>query len=92
MNLFSFVIDVILSLLGNTIKATKLSAVVMKEASSDVVEVRLVSGQNGLEVLRNQKTLSFTEQSWMDLQGETLIHFTAYDEVVSCIPDRILYI
>uniref|UniRef100_A0A7N8WP74 Sushi domain-containing protein 2-like n=1 Tax=Mastacembelus armatus TaxID=205130 RepID=A0A7N8WP74_9TELE len=54
---------------GTTIKATKLSAVAMQEASSDVIEVRLVSGHNGLEVLQNQKTLSFTEQSWMDLHG-----------------------
>ncbi|XP_067340597.1 sushi domain-containing protein 2-like isoform X2 [Channa argus] len=54
---------------GNTINATKLSAVAMYEAFSDVIEVRLVSGQNSLEVLQNQKTLSFTEQSWMDLHG-----------------------
>ncbi|XP_044030297.1 sushi domain-containing protein 2-like isoform X1 [Siniperca chuatsi] len=54
---------------GTTIKATKLSAVAMKEASSDVIEVRLVSGHNSLEVLQNQKTLYFTEQSWMDLRG-----------------------
>lgn len=62
----------------------------MKEASSDVIEVRLVSGQNGLEVLQNQKTLSFTEQSWMDLQGGTLIPFTAFDEFISCTPDMFL--
>uniref|UniRef100_A0A3Q3JPF9 Sushi domain containing 2 n=1 Tax=Monopterus albus TaxID=43700 RepID=A0A3Q3JPF9_MONAL len=54
---------------GTMINATKLSAVAMKEASSDVIEVRLVSGHHGLEVLQNQKTLSFTEQSWMDLHG-----------------------
>ncbi|XP_037341487.2 sushi domain-containing protein 2 [Pungitius pungitius] len=52
-----------------TVKATKLTAVAMKERSSDVIEVRLVGGHNGLEVLQNQKTLSFAEQSWMDLQG-----------------------
>ncbi|XP_076614848.1 sushi domain-containing protein 2-like [Chaetodon auriga] len=52
-----------------TINATKLTSVAMREASSDVVEVRLVSGHNGLEVLQNQKSLSFTEQSWMDLHG-----------------------
>uniref|UniRef100_A0AAQ6ITR5 Sushi domain containing 2 n=1 Tax=Anabas testudineus TaxID=64144 RepID=A0AAQ6ITR5_ANATE len=51
------------------LKSTKLSAVAMKEASSDVIEVRLVSDQSSLEVLKNQKILSFTEQSWMDLQG-----------------------
>lgn len=54
---------------GTALKATKLTAVAMKEARSDVIEVRLVSGHNGLEVLQNQKTLSFTEQSWMDLHG-----------------------
>ncbi|XP_031711836.1 sushi domain-containing protein 2-like isoform X2 [Anarrhichthys ocellatus] len=52
-----------------TIKATKLTAVAMREAPSDVIEVRLVSGHNGLEVLQNQKTLSFSEQRWMDLHG-----------------------
>ncbi|KAM9735093.1 sushi domain-containing protein 2-like [Menidia menidia] len=54
---------------NGTIKATKLSAVAMREASSDVIEVRLVSGNTGLEVLHNQKALSFSEQSWMDLHG-----------------------
>ncbi|XP_070845519.1 sushi domain-containing protein 2-like [Chaetodon trifascialis] len=54
---------------NETIKATKLTAVAMQEASSDVVEVRLVSGHNGLEVLKDQESLSFTEQSWMDLHG-----------------------
>ncbi|XP_038589592.1 sushi domain-containing protein 2-like isoform X1 [Micropterus salmoides] len=54
---------------GTMIKATKLSAVAMKEESSDVIEVRLVIGHNSLEVLQNQKILSFTEQSWMDLHG-----------------------
>lgn len=50
----------------------------MKETTSDVIEVRLVSGHTGLEVLQNQKTLSFSEQSWMDLHGETLIHLSAF--------------
>uniref|UniRef100_A0A8D2ZIM3 Sushi domain-containing protein 2-like n=1 Tax=Scophthalmus maximus TaxID=52904 RepID=A0A8D2ZIM3_SCOMX len=54
---------------GTAIKATQLSAVAMKEASSDVIEVRLGAGHDGLQVLQNQKTLSFTEQSWMDLHG-----------------------
>ncbi|KAI4816361.1 hypothetical protein KUCAC02_008688, partial [Chaenocephalus aceratus] len=40
-----------------------------KKTPSDIIEVRLVSGHNGLEVLQNQKTLSFSEQSWMDLHG-----------------------
>ncbi|KAM8742988.1 sushi domain-containing protein 2-like [Acanthopagrus schlegelii] len=53
---------------NETIKATKMTSVAMKEANSDVIEVRL-SGHTGLEVLQNQKTLSFTEQSWMDLHG-----------------------
>nr|XP_046231714.1 sushi domain-containing protein 2-like [Scatophagus argus] len=52
-----------------TIKATKLTSVAMQEKDSDVIEVRLLSGHSGLEVLQNQKTLSFTEQSWMDLHG-----------------------
>lgn len=82
----------ILSPLGTTIKATKLSAVAMKESYSDVIEVRLASDHNGLEVLQNQKTLSFTEQSWMDLYGETLIHLTAYDEVIDLIPLCSLYL
>ncbi|KAM4528244.1 sushi domain-containing protein 2-like [Odontesthes bonariensis] len=53
----------------NRINATKLSSVAMREASSDIVEVRLASGHNRLEVLHNQKALSFAEQSWMDLHG-----------------------
>ncbi|XP_073334085.1 sushi domain-containing protein 2-like [Pagrus major] len=53
---------------NGTIKATKLTSVAMKEENSDIIEVRL-SGHIGLEVLQNQKTLSFTEQSWMDLHG-----------------------
>ncbi|KAM3874287.1 sushi domain-containing protein 2-like [Diretmus argenteus] len=54
---------------GTLINATKLSAVAMREGSSDVIEVRLDNRQNRLEVLQNQKSLSFTEQSWMDLKG-----------------------
>ncbi|KAF7661677.1 hypothetical protein LDENG_00254980 [Lucifuga dentata] len=54
---------------GTIIKATKLSSVAMREGSSDVIEVRLHGDPKGLEVFRNQKTLSFTEQSWMDLKG-----------------------
>lgn len=45
----------------------------MREASSDVIEVRLDSGRSRLQVLRNQRTLVFTEQSWMDLEGEAPI-------------------
>lgn len=47
-----------------------MTAVATKEGASDVIEVRMVSGHNTLEVLQNQETLSFSEQSWMDLQGE----------------------
>ncbi|XP_035022120.2 sushi domain-containing protein 2 isoform X2 [Hippoglossus stenolepis] len=46
-------------------KATWLSAVAMKERSSDVIEVRLA--ERRLQVLRNQRVLPFTEQRWMDL-------------------------
>lgn len=53
----------------------------MREAASDVVEVRLVSDHNDLQVLLNQKALSFTEQSWMDLDGKTLIYLVVHDEV-----------
>ncbi|XP_049594189.1 sushi domain-containing protein 2 [Syngnathus scovelli] len=49
--------------------ATKLSSVVMREATSDIIEVRLVAGDDNLQVLQNQKRLLFNEQSWMDLDG-----------------------
>ncbi|CAF99249.1 unnamed protein product, partial [Tetraodon nigroviridis] len=52
-----------------TIKATKLTSVAMKESNFDTVEVRVASDQSSLEVLRNHKSLSFSEQSWMDLTG-----------------------
>ncbi|KAM7415698.1 hypothetical protein PAMA_017976 [Pampus argenteus] len=52
---------------GNLANATQLSSVAMKESASDVIEVRLAGGH--LQVLRNHKVLSFTEQSWMDLRG-----------------------
>lgn len=42
----------------------------MRESDFDIVEVRLARDQSSLEVLRNQKSLSFSEQSWMDLNGE----------------------
>ncbi|XP_035989785.1 sushi domain-containing protein 2 [Fundulus heteroclitus] len=54
---------------GATIKATKLTAVAMKEGSSDIIEVRQDGRHDGLEVLRNQQSLSFAEQNWMDLKG-----------------------
>lgn len=46
-----------------------MTAVAMREASSDIIEVRMVDGDNSLQVLQNQKKLSFSEQSWMDLTG-----------------------
>lgn len=42
----------------------------VQEGNSDVVEVRLAGSPQALEVLLNQKALSFTEQNWMDLKGE----------------------
>ncbi|XP_067106580.1 sushi domain-containing protein 2 [Osmerus mordax] len=54
---------------GTAVKATKLSAVAMAEGGSDVVEVRLRGAEEGLEVLQNQRSLSFSEQSWLDLKG-----------------------
>lgn len=54
---------------GSSVNATKLSAVAMREASSDVIEVRLGGAGDQLEVLQNQRVLSFSEQSWMDLDG-----------------------
>ena len=51
-------------------KATKLSAVAMAEGGSDVIEVRLRAAEDGLEVLQNQRSLSFAEQSWLDLKGK----------------------
>ncbi|KAL4004587.1 protocadherin gamma subfamily A [Sarotherodon galilaeus] len=65
-----------------TTNATKLSSVAMREASSDIIEVRLVSGNSGLEVLLNQKTLSFTEQTWMDLNGAFLFSPTSTNVTV----------
>uniref|UniRef100_UPI0009B4DD95 sushi domain-containing protein 2 n=1 Tax=Monopterus albus TaxID=43700 RepID=UPI0009B4DD95 len=52
---------------GTLVKATQLLSVAMKEKASDVIEVRLAEGH--LQVLRNQKLLSLTEQRWMDLHG-----------------------
>nr|XP_057920569.1 sushi domain-containing protein 2 isoform X2 [Doryrhamphus excisus] len=54
---------------GTAINATKLTSVAMREASSDIIEVRLLPGHSRLQVLQNQKGLVFTEQSWMDLNG-----------------------
>lgn len=52
---------------GALANATRLSSVAMKEKASDVIEVRLTEGD--VQVLRNHKILSFSEQRWMDLHG-----------------------
>lgn len=51
--------------------ATRLSSVAMKEKDSDVIEVRLTDKPDHLQVLQNQQVLSFSEQNWLDLEGET---------------------
>ncbi|XP_020833252.1 sushi domain-containing protein 2 isoform X2 [Phascolarctos cinereus] len=55
---------------GAQANATGLSAVVVKENASDVVEARL-GGPTGrtLQVLLNQEILNFSEQRWVDLKG-----------------------
>uniref|UniRef100_A0A3P9H8C7 Sushi domain containing 2 n=1 Tax=Oryzias latipes TaxID=8090 RepID=A0A3P9H8C7_ORYLA len=53
---------------GSLADATQLSAVAMRENSSDMLEVRLAGGR--LQVLRNQKVLPFSENKWMDLRGQ----------------------
>uniref|UniRef100_A0AAY4B758 Sushi domain containing 2 n=1 Tax=Denticeps clupeoides TaxID=299321 RepID=A0AAY4B758_9TELE len=57
------------------VNATKLSAVAMKEGNSDVIEVRLSRLFSSLEVLRNQAPLSFSEQTWMDLDGKAVFSY-----------------
>ncbi|GAB1295233.1 Sushi domain-containing protein 2 [Apodemus speciosus] len=54
---------------GTQARGTGLTAVAVQEDDSDVVEVRLAGRSQGLEVLLNQRVLSFTEQNWMDLKG-----------------------
>uniref|UniRef100_A0A3B3QP37 Sushi domain containing 2 n=1 Tax=Paramormyrops kingsleyae TaxID=1676925 RepID=A0A3B3QP37_9TELE len=54
---------------GTLAKAAMLSAVSMQEKTSDIIEVRLASQRDHLQLLRNQQVLSFAEQSWMDLSG-----------------------
>ncbi|XP_014109212.1 PREDICTED: sushi domain-containing protein 2 [Pseudopodoces humilis] len=53
---------------GTWAQGTGLSAVAMQENNSDVIEVRYSEDLN-LEVLLNQRVLSFSEQTWMDLKG-----------------------
>lgn len=59
---------VFFNLEGTGAQGTGLSAVAMQENSSDVIEVRYSEDLN-LEVLLNQRVLSFSEQTWMDLKG-----------------------
>ncbi|CAH6789823.1 Susd2 [Phodopus roborovskii] len=54
---------------GTQARGTGLTAVAVQEDNSDVVEVRLAGRPRALQVLLNQKALSFTEQNWMDLKG-----------------------
>ncbi|XP_030643371.1 sushi domain-containing protein 2-like [Chanos chanos] len=54
---------------GTLARATRLSAVAMKEGDSDVIEVRLIGPEDSLQVLKNQEVLLFSEQNWMDLKG-----------------------
>lgn len=63
----------------------------MKESLSDIVEVRLASDQNSLEVLRNKKSLSFSEQSWIDLKGDfppflTFLRFVLKEALTNADP------
>lgn len=65
---------------GASAKATWVSSVAMKEKASDVIEVRRAEAR--LQVLRNQKVLPFTKESWMDLHGEiTLLALAARDSL-----------
>ncbi|XP_017307425.1 sushi domain-containing protein 2 isoform X2 [Ictalurus punctatus] len=54
---------------GSVVMATRLSSVAMKENNSDVIEVRLADKPDHLQVLQNRQVLSFSEQTWMDLEG-----------------------
>lgn len=56
--------------LGTEARGTGLTAVAVQEYNSDVLEVRLADSPQVLQVLLNQKALSFAEQNWMDLKGE----------------------
>ncbi|KAM9194369.1 sushi domain-containing protein 2 isoform 2-T2 [Dugong dugon] len=54
---------------GTQALGTGLTAVAVQEGTSDVLEVRLADGARMLQVLLNQRVLSFDEQRWMDLKG-----------------------
>ncbi|KAM5237766.1 sushi domain-containing protein 2 [Ctenodactylus gundi] len=54
---------------GTAARGTGLTAVAVQEGGSDVIEVRLAGAAGVLEVLLNEKLLSFSELSWMDLKG-----------------------
>ncbi|KAM6155565.1 sushi domain-containing protein 2 [Rhynchocyon petersi] len=54
---------------GTRARGTGLTAVAVREGNSDTLEVRLASGDGKLQVLLNQRVLSFDEQRWLDLKG-----------------------
>lgn len=56
---------------GTVAMATRLSSVAMREKDSDIIEVRLGDQVDELQVLMNQQVLSFSEQKWIDLKGNT---------------------
>lgn len=56
---------------GSVVMATRLCSVAMSEKDSDVIEVRLGDQVDELQVLMNQKVLSFSEQKWIDLKGKS---------------------
>ncbi|XP_069070569.1 uncharacterized protein [Pleurodeles waltl] len=58
--------------MNSSVEAHGLSSVAMQENGSDVIEVRHAEAAQeaeDLEVLLNQKVISFREQPWMDLKG-----------------------
>lgn len=68
MHFDSIVVVFLFHLEGTGARGTGLCAVAMQENNSDVIEVRY-SEDLHLEVLLNQRVLSFSEQTWMDLKG-----------------------
>lgn len=65
---------------GTEARGTGLTAVAVQEYNSDVLEVRLADSPQVLQVLLNQKALSFAEQNWMDLKG-MFLSVTSEDKV-----------
>ncbi|XP_006901490.1 PREDICTED: sushi domain-containing protein 2 [Elephantulus edwardii] len=66
---------------GTQALGTGLTSVAVREGTSDILEVRLANENRKLEVLLNQRVLSFDEQRWLDLKGMFLS--VASDERVS---------